>query len=240
MVQRNSAATRSPQAHAPDGSVQALMEEIDQEVKAKQAIDFLKKYGKTILGVLLAVIVGTAIASTYSNLKTAQQERDSQALIALMDRNPAQFSEDEFKQALKTYVAIGEQGAGEGQRVIGRLAEVGLLLSKGERETASKRLQDMQKASDLRPLYRDFALLMDIRLRTDSDDAQKLQDVLKPLLDVKNPWYLSALEQSAVLYAKAGKKDDAVAQLQGILNTEDAPLSAKERANLLMRQYSVK
>lgn len=236
MANRNSAAAQ--QQREVEVGAQALIEEIDQEVKAKQAVDFLKKHGKAMAAILLAVILGTAIASAYGNMKTAQQERDTQALIALMQRNPDQLSQDEYKQALKTYVTIGEQGAGEGARVIGRLAEAGLLLAKGERETAVKRLDDMAKATNIRPLYRDFALLMKIRALTDTQDAQQLQDELKPLLDAKNPWYLSALEESAVLYAKAGKKDEAVAQLQGILNTEDAPLSAKERAGLLMRHYS--
>jgi hypothetical protein len=239
---------RSPLAPKPadqgpvpgDGSVQSLFDEIEQEVKAKQFTDFMKKYGKSVAGVLFAVVLGTTIASAWSNIQHTRQAEDSEKLIALLDREPASFSDAELKEALKDYVALGESGAGEGHREIARLAEAGVLAARGEKQTAATRLKEMQGDLSIRPIYRDYALLSEVRMRMDSDKASEMQEALKPLLDPKNAWYLSALELSAVLFAKEGKYQDAMAQLQGIISTEDAPLAAKERANQLARLYSAK
>jgi hypothetical protein len=224
-----------------DSGIETLFDEISQEVKAKEFENFLKRYGKVIGTVLLLIVVGTAGYNAWTHVKIQQQEKDSEKLIALIDKQPVSPSKDELKEILKSYLELGEKGAGEGHRMLARLAEVGTLLKSGERDTAIARLKDMQADTSIKSLYRDYALLMQIHVRMDKEeDAQKLQDELKPLLDPKNAWYLSALETSAVLYAKIGKKDEAVNQLQGILSTEDAPLSARERAGQLARLYGVK
>lgn len=223
-----------------DPEMAMILEEIDQDVKAKQAKKFFKEHGKTIAAVILAVILGTATASVWNNWQAKQQEKDTEKLITLLDQEPEGLTDEELKGRLLAYVDMGKNGSGPGHRILARLAEAGTLFKNGQSEIAIERLRDMQKDTSIRPLYRDYALLMELRARMDKDDAQKVLDDMRPLLDPKNPWYLSALEASAVLYAKMGKNDDAVAQLRGITDTEDAPLPVKERANQLMRLYTAK
>lgn len=223
-----------------DPSVAALLDEIDQEVKAKQFKTFFKRYGSTIATTLIAVIVGTAVASAWTGWQNQQREEDSEKLITLLDNEPEALSDDQYKETLKGYAELGDKAAGSGQRIFARFAEVGLLMRKGETDAAISQLQAVQKDGAFRPLYRDYALLLEVRARMDKEEPQKLLDLMRPLLDPKNAWYLSALESSAILYAKLGKKDEAVSQLQGIVDTVDAPLAAKERANQLMRLYAIK
>ncbi len=232
--------TRPVNAPEPDAATQNLFDEIDQEVKAKQMTDFFKRFGGAIAGVLIAVVLGTAIASTMNNMRAAQREKDSEALIGLMDKEYENISPDEVKARVAAYDDVAKKAAGDGQKMLAGFAAAATLLHNGQQEEGLKKLDEVRNNDSFRPVYRDYALLMKVRAQMDNGDAAKLQDDLKPLLDSNNAWYLSALETSAILFAKQGKMDEAVNQLRGITDTQDAPVAARERALQLTRLYSAK
>ncbi len=228
----------SPGQNAPiDSDAQALIEEVDAEVKAEQVKKFLTRYGNWIAGFLLAIIVATAGGNTYMSMRVQDQEKDSEQLITLLDKDLDKVSGDEAKATILELGKLATAGSGEGHRVAASLGEAGSYFKQGNTDAGLKALQTLSNDGSVKPLYRDYAKLLSIRARADKDDAQKLMDEMKPLLDEKNPWRISALELSAVLYAKLGQKDKAIEQLNKMVIDPEASSAVVERAKLLARVY---
>ncbi|MBY0428777.1 MAG: tetratricopeptide repeat protein, partial [Alphaproteobacteria bacterium] len=166
-----------------------------------------------------------------------QEEIDSEALISLLYKDLDKTGSDEIKATILDLGKMAKEGSGEGHRVAASLGQAGSYFKQGQTDEGIKALQALSADTSVKPLYRDFAKLLDIRARIDKDDAQKLLGDLVPLLDAKNPWHISATELSAVLYAKLGQKDKAVEQLNKLLIDPDASSAVVERAKLLGRVY---
>lgn len=227
----------APKGGADELSVQSLIDEINEEVKAKQITDFLKRYGNYIIAALLATVVGTAGINTWANMRVQQQEADSAKLIALIDADTGNLSEEETKEALKAYITLGKEAPSEGHKVVARFAEVAVLLKKGEGEAGFSRLAELRAEPGLAPVYRDYTLLLEARARMDKDEPQKVLDLMKPILTEGNPWHLSATEVAAMLHAKMGQKDKAVELLKMIVEADGIAAAARERAQQLLRLY---
>ena len=240
---KNSQAKNLPAKNVPaqdaelDADARALIEEVDAEVKAEKVKNFITRYGNVIGGVIIAIIVATAVGSTMTTMKVQQQEKDSESLITMLDKDLDKASTDDIKATILDLGKMANDGSGEGHRVAARLGQAGSYFKQGQTEEGLKALQALSADSTVKSLYRDFAKLLDIRARADKADAQKLLNELTPLLDAKNPWHISATELSAVLYAKLGQKDKAVEQLNKLVIDPDASSAVVERAKLLSRVY---
>lgn len=220
-----------------DASVQALFEEIDSEVKAKQVEGFLKKHGVAIAIAMLTVVLGTAAGSTYMKMQMQDSENATRSLITMMDKDFAALSDDAAKATILDMQKMGTEEKSAGHRMVANLAAAGTLLANGKNEEAIKILDMVRNDKSIKPMYQDYALLLSVRARTGTDDAKKLLSELSLLLEPNNPWYLSALEAAAVLQARAGEKDKALLSLQTIMETADASQAAVERAKTLARLY---
>lgn len=220
-----------------EASVQALIEEIDSEVKAAEIKKFFEKHGKAVMAGLVAVIVGTAIASTWSGMVQQQKEKDTSALIALLDKDASNMTADQIKANMLDIRKMGQEAGSAGHRMAARFAEAGSLLSDGKHEDAVKVLEAVRADEALSPLYRDYALLMAVQARMGKDDPDRLLSDLAPLLTEGNAWALSAHETAAILESKKGDKDKALEHLKVIMETPDATAPAVERAKILARLY---
>lgn len=234
MTKSNALSKDSPK---DDAEVAALFEEINSEVKAEQFQVFFSKYGKVIGALLVLIVLGTAVTNTMMNMRNQNLERDSERLITLLDTELDKVSEDEAKATVLDLGKMAKEGTGEGHRIAARLGEAGSLIKKGKMDEALVSLRALAADDTVRPLYRDYARLLEIRARVDKDDAQKLLTEMAPLLDIENPWHISAWETSAVLYAKLGQKDKALDQLNKIIIDPNASAAVVERAKLLSRLY---
>jgi hypothetical protein len=226
-----------PAKTADDVTVQALFDEIDSEVKAKQFSEFMNRYGIYVAVAVLALILGTAGYSTWSNMRGQDNQRDTSNLITLMDKDPASLSDEEAKAGMQAYDKMAKEGTSTGHKMIARFAEAGTLLEKGDTDAALASLRALRSDGSIKPLYRDYALLMEIRARMDKDAPEKVLEDMKPLLESGNAWRISALEIAAMLEAKRGDKAKALEHLKAMTETPDVPLAAVERAKLLTRLY---
>lgn len=240
MKQMNSSRTPpGPPGKPPgDASVQALFEEIDSEVKAEQFQNFVKKHGALLIVAMLLLVLAVAGFNTWIRMHAEDQRKDSAALIDLIDRDIESVPEDQAKATFLGLEKMADEGTAEGHRAFARLAEAGMLLRSGKEDTAVEVLKILRADNTVRPLYRDYALLMSVRARLGKSDPQVLINELKPMLTTENPWRLSACETAAMLYAQKDDKPKALEFLKSIIDTPDAPLAAVERARSLTRLYS--
>lgn len=238
MAKTNTIPKNIPEKNVPiDADAQALIDEVDAEVKAEQVKNFFTRYGNFIAAVVIAIIVAVAAGNTMMNMRIQEQEKDSEQLITLLDKDLDKVSGDEAKATILDLGKMATAGSGEGHRVAAGLGEAGSYFKQGNTEAGLKALAALSSDGSIKPLYRDYAKLLSIRARADKDDAQKLIDEMQPLLDAKNPWHISALELSAVLYAKLGQKDKAIEQLNKMVIDPEASTAVVERAKLLGRVY---
>lgn len=226
-----------PAPHDDDPSVQALFEEITAEVKAENFKKFLERYGNYIAALVLAIVIGTAGFSAWKSWTLHEEQKETAVLISLMNRDPSTFTNEELKSVVESFIQLGKDGHSEGIRFAAGIAEVSTLMKKGEKDAAIQRLDALSGDTSIRPLYRDYARLQSIRAQLDGGDPQVLQARLVTLEDQNNPWHLSALELAAMLDAKAGHPDLAIAKLQRILDAPEASLAAREEASQLLRLY---
>jgi hypothetical protein len=143
----------------------------------------------------------------------------------------------QFKYCASPIKNIAAQSSEAGQKMIARFSEAGNHFTKNNFIEGTSVLRRMIDDKSIGRLYRDYALLLEIRARSDRDDAQKLIDDLKPLTSGNNVWALHAHEMAAVLYAKIGQKDKALEELIMILQSPNASVAALERAKMLTRIY---
>ncbi|MBI3419766.1 MAG: tetratricopeptide repeat protein [Proteobacteria bacterium] len=227
-----------PSQKESDPSVQALIDEIDAEVKAENFEKFLKRHGKYIFGAIAAVILGTALANAYTGWMHSEQQKETATLITAMDRDPAALPEADLKMVLEALIRLGKNGHGQGIRLAAGLSEASILFQKDQKDAALERLEQLQKDTTFEPLYRDYVLLQIVRARLDSGKADELLARLNPLVQAEdNPWRLSALQLAALLEARQGHMQEAAAKLQAIVDAPEAPLAAREQATQLMRLY---
>ncbi len=229
--------TTPPPRKDDDPNVQALFEEIDAEVKAESFRKFLERYGNLILAGVAAIVLGTLVFNLYTNWIQKEQQKETAILLALMDRDPSTFTDEDLKSVLETYVRLGKEGHGAGIRLAAAVSEASVLQKKGQKDAAIQRLDQLHNDGSIPRLYRDYALLQEVRMAMDGGDAAKLLSQLQPLLADGNAWQLSALQLAALLEAKQGHADKAVAYLQRVIDAPDASVAAREESLQLLRLY---
>ena len=220
-----------------DASVQALIDEVNDEVKAENLRKFFERYGKFLMGGVIALIVAVAAFNFYQNFTRNMQEKETALLIAVMDRDPSTMSEEDLKAMMQELIRLGKDGHGEGIRFAAGITEASALQRKNQKDAAISRLDQLAKDTSIKDMYRDYALLQEIRMQVDTGDAAKLLRDVAPLTADSNPWHVSALQLAAILDAKLGHMDDAATKLRRILDAQDTPIAAREEAAQLLRLY---
>lgn len=223
----------------PDNTAaQLLLDEIAAEVKAAQLSNFLKKYGKAAAALVLALVLGTAVFSTWQHYRQNELEKSSAVLGDLLDKNLATLTAAQTKALGVAYADFISHANHTGQKTIARLAEAGFLQKTGNVAQAIDKLQALHDDHAVAPLYRDYALLLAAQLRLDRDAPQPVLASLAPLLNAGNPWQISALGLAALLYGKMGDKEQALAQVKAIIEAPNVPVPVRTRALQLQHLYS--
>jgi len=105
------------------------------------------------------------------------------------------------------------------------------ILSNDFSEKHLKQLLDLSERSGVELIWKDLALLVYASYPVES--TEKLLERLKMLTQEGRPFRYSAMELSAMIYAKDGKLPEAVALLKQILESKDAPKTMKQRISIL-------
>lgn len=202
----------------------SFFREVDDEVRRERMEEVWRKYGRYVIGAVIAIVVGTA-ATTYWREQTNQKlEAGTTALASQLQSLKA----DNEAETIKALEALGTSAPG-GQAALARLYAAGLAGGK-DRPAALAELKAVAESASSPPLYRELAKLLSIQLRLDSDDAAVLQTELTPLMAKDQPWRWSAKEYAALLALKQGDAAKARA-LYTELNTDgDTPQGIHQRA----------
>ena len=201
----------------------AMFEEINEELKHDQMVAFVRQNLKMIASILVTVILGIIIYSTWQDRQKRKMEDITNALLTVV-QNPSSKDERMLGKLLESAPA--------------ELRPVLMLMKSGKQlmmgESAEKTLQlilDLSNRRGVDIIWRDLAVLIYASYSTKS--SQELVKMLEPLTEEKRPFRFSAMEFIAMAYINDGKGETAVEYLEKILNNNEAPKSMRERITIL-------
>lgn len=201
----------------------AMFEEINEELKHDQMVAFVHQNSKIIVSVLVAVVLGIIIYSTWQDRQKRKMEDITNALLTVV-QNPSS----------KDNLMLGKllESAPAELRPVLMLMKSGKQLMMGESpEKTLQPILDLSSRKGVDLIWRDLALLIYASYST--KPAQELIKMLEPLTEDKRPFRFTAMEFIAMAYINDGKSETAIEYLEKILKNSEAPKSMKERIAVL-------
>ncbi|MCB1651214.1 MAG: hypothetical protein KDI46_04090 [Alphaproteobacteria bacterium] len=210
-----------------------LLAEVDEIMRRERIEKIWKEHSSMILSLVIGIIVFTAAISGYKSWNTAQQEKQTAALIALQD---AENYPDNILKAEKLNLRPSLQA-------IALLNAAGIYMQQDKKDEALSLYQRIESNGKIPAEMRNLADLMVIRLSIDKEnaDAESLQARLKPIWgNPKSPWAAQARIEAAVIASNL-QNDKAAARnhLKTVLETENLPESLYAKARALDHVYSL-
>ena len=201
----------------------AMFEEINEELKHDKMVAFVRQNSKMIVSVLVAIVLGIIIYSTWQDRQKRKMEDITNALLTVV-QNPS--SKDDLMLGKLLESAPAEL------RPVLMLMKSGKQLMMGESpEKTLQPILDLSSRKGVDLIWRDLALLIYASYST--KPSQELIKMLEPLTEDKRPFRFTAMEFIAMAYINDGKSETAIEYLEKILNNSEAPKSMKERIAVL-------
>lgn len=201
----------------------AMFEEINEELKHDQVVAFVRQNSKMIVSVLVVIVLGIIIYSTWQNRQKRKMEDITNALLTVV-QNPS--SKDDLMLG-----KLLESAPAELRPVLMLMKSGKQLMMGGSTEKTLQPILDLSSRKGVDLIWRDLALLIYASYST--KPAQELIKMLEPLTEDKRPFRFTAMEFIAMAYINDGKSETAIEYLEKILNNSEAPKSMKERIAVL-------
>lgn len=202
-----------------------LIREIDEAVRQDDALNFVKKYGAAILGLVIAGLAGLGGYLWWDASRESKLETQSETIISALDLAGA----NDFKSASEKVAPLLADGS-PAARAAARFIQAGAALEAGKDAEASKIYASIAADAEAPQALRDLALVREVSV---SFDQRKPADViarLKPLAVPGHPLFGSAAELTAMAQLEAGNRREAGALFAAIAKDEALPETLRSRA----------
>lgn len=202
-----------------------LMREIDDAVRQDQVAEFGQRYGKPLIGVVLA---GLAVFGGYlfwDSRNEAALEADSEKLISALD----QVEAGNLDTGAATLDALAKDG-NDGTASMARLLQAGIAMEQDKPAEAAKLYAQVAAADDLPAALRDLATVREIAATYDSRKPADVIARLKPLAVPGGAYFGSAGEMVAMAHLELGQRSEAGALFAAIAKDDKVPEGLQSRA----------
>ncbi|MFZ1744131.1 MAG: tetratricopeptide repeat protein [Pontixanthobacter sp.] len=205
---------------------EVLMREVDEAVRQDELSDFLAKYGKPLLGVVVAGLAAFAVYLFYwVPSREGPLEEQSETLTRALDQVGA-GNLDSAETTLAPVATDGDAGA----KAAAALLQAGIALEKNKPAEAAKIYAAVAADDGAPKAMRDLATVREIATTFDSRKPEDIITRLKPLAVPGNAYFGSAGEMVAMAYVEQGKRKEAGTLFASIAKSEDVPDSLRGRA----------
>lgn len=204
---------------------EALLREVDDAVRQGDAEAFLDKWGKPLLGLLLAGLAAFAGYLFWESRQETAMERDSETLVGALDQIQAGNIDTGFDRLEEL---AGKEGGGAA--VVAAMMRAGIAEQRGDDEDAAAMFQAIAENGDAAPAMRDLAKLRRVAILYDTMDSAQIVSTLKPLAVPGNAYFASAGELVAHAYLDQGKRAEAGALFAQIAKDDESPETIRSRA----------
>ena len=201
-----------------------ILDEIDEEIKQDKVFQWWKKFGPYVLGLVGAVIIGSA--GYYGWLEYQKQkieERSHQFAQAVELRN--QGDEEGAAQALARVADTSDSYA-----MLASFERAKSLVNLGNIEDAVAVYDKVANDTAVDGLYRELATVFSVMQQLDQGDPELLTNRLSPLTTEGKPFRFAALEMTALLAIRSGDIDKAKSLFADLEKQEELPGQMKARA----------
>jgi hypothetical protein len=205
----------------------ALYREVNEEVQAQRAYDFVKKHLRVFIAIAaIAVIVVSSIqlirAQNKKSLRQSAQAYES--AIMMMDAgNPVAAREALVRAAKKSSGGMADLALFSAARID---------LQTGNNDAGMARLEQLAKDGSSRD-FRDLALLNLAVMKVDDMSPKQFEQYLAPVQTKRSPFYYTGMLLVAQKYLAAGDAVPARRWLDKITSDKDAPASIAVEAEML-------
>lgn len=207
-----------------------FMREVDEALRQDQAEQFLRRYGKLVLAVVVLGLLALAAYLYWNHRQKVAAETGAEQMILALDDldagNPA------GAQAKLTPLAAGEGGAA----VLARLTQAGMAMEKGQADQAAKLYSQVARDDDAPQPLRDLATVREMAAAYDKLPPQTVIDRLSSLAQPGSPWFGVAGEMVGVAYLKQGKANLAGPLFVKIAKDKTQPEALRGRVRQLAGQ----
>lgn len=208
-----------------------LFEEIKEDLQHEKWANLWKKYGKFVIGLAIAVVVGTSIGVVAKRYNHAQYEKEGELLY---DAN-IQLKEGKIDQALITLDNIIQNGK-PANSAIASMRKVVILKQQNKLDEANTELENLANNNRVPIEFSHLAkLLLSVNKNTtDGELTQGLDELIKK----GSPWRYSALEIKAFNALENDKKEEALELFKRITEDEASPQNIRARAKMMIQTLS--
>ncbi len=214
-------------ARTESAQQEALLREVDDAVRQSDAEQFLDRWGKPLLALLILGLLAFGGYLFWESRQEAAMERDSEALVGALDQVKAGNLDSAFDglEELAT-----QDGRADGAAVAAAMMRAGIAAERDRPKEAAAIFSDIASNEATPPALRDLARLRQVTLGYDDMASAEVIAALKPLAVPGKPYFASAGELVAHAYLDQGKRAEAGALFAQISKDEDSPESLRSRA----------
>ena len=207
----------------------SLSREIDEELRREKLEKLWEQYGTYVLGAAAALVIAVGGYQLYDQRKksfAAENGARYDAAVTLLEQSKT----DEAQKALSEVLASGHAGYAS----LAQLQLAGIHLKANRPQDALAVFEALATSPSADADIKTFALLQAAALRLGQADFTELQNRLKPVAEGSTAWRFQARELLGTAAFKAGKFDDARAQLTPLLADPETPRAALDRIQLIL------
>ncbi len=218
--------------HVGEQNDEALMREIDEELRQDQFKKIWDKFGNLIVGTALAVVL---VVAGYQGWQAYDKSRKTEAtdrLIGAIDL----INQGDSDAALSVLRDISTKGV-DGVSIIATFRKAAILSDQKDHAAAATAFKGIAADTGIAERYRDLATILAAaqELEADKSNADAVIETLQPMTEPTQVWRHTAREILAAAALVAGRKDQARGFLQAIVLDPQAPNGLRSRAQELIQ-----
>lgn len=175
------------------------MREVDDALRQDQVEEFLRRYGKLVLAIVVVGLLAFAGYLYWNHRQKAEAESHAEQMILALDDLDAGNT-----AGAQQKLAPLASGTG-GEATMAQLAQAGIALEQGKADDAAKLYSKVAQDNDAPKPLRDLATVREISAAFDKLPPQTVIDRLSSLAQPGNPWFGTAGEMVGIAYLKQGK-----------------------------------
>jgi hypothetical protein len=201
----------------------ALIREVDDAVRQDDFYGFWRRYGRIVIGLLGASLLGFGAWLMWTNHQNKAAEASSEDFAVMMkSASAAQLDQASLDKIAKS----GSDGYRTEAELVKAAVAAGKQDIKGALASYDKVIADKSTPEPLRQL----AIIRRTALNFDSMPPQQVVDALRPLAVPGNPWFGSAGEMTALAYIKMNKRREAGDMFASVNRDATVTESIRQRA----------
>ena len=205
----------------------ALLQEVDDAVRKDALDDFARRYGRWIIGLVVAGLLGLGGYLYWQNQQSAAAGAKGEELVAAFGK----LKGGDVKGATAALTTIKADGT-PAYRVAATLQLANLRAEQGDLKGAATLLSGLAADDTVDQSLRDMALIRQTALEFDTLKPEVVIARLAPIVGRTDPvsaWYPSAAELTAIAHYQAGRFDQAGALYAKIAKIKDIPPALQSR-----------